>query len=73
MAENKCPILEMKPAAMSLEEVFLEVTKDDTKHTSKRKRRLLESETKEEGKKKAETQTEEKTEIEKIETEKEEA
>lgn len=79
LAENKCPILEMKPAAMSLEEVFLEVTKDDTKYTSKRKRRLLESEPKAEAKKKAETQTEE-AEIEEkietkteIETEKEEA
>lgn len=44
LADAKCPILEMKPAAMSLEEVFLEVTKDDSKHISKRKKRLLESE-----------------------------
>lgn len=44
LADIKCPILEMKPAAMSLEEVFLEVTKDDGRYTSKKKRRLLESE-----------------------------
>lgn len=30
LADAKCPILEMKPMAMSLEDVFLEVTKDDT-------------------------------------------
>lgn len=45
LAENRCPILEMRPASMSLEEVFLEVTKDDEKHISRKKKRLLESET----------------------------
>lgn len=44
MAEKRCPILQMKPAAMSLEEVFLEVTREDSKHISGKKKRLLESE-----------------------------
>ena len=42
LAENRCPILEMKAASMSLEEVFLEVTNDT--HASRKKRRLLDSE-----------------------------
>jgi len=43
LAEAKCPILEMKSAAMSLEEVFLEVT-DDSTEASKKKKRLLAAE-----------------------------
>lgn len=56
LAENRCPILEMKPASMSLEEVFLEVTKDDEKHISRKKKRLLESEKEETEDKKTENE-----------------
>ena len=44
MADKNCPILQMRPAAMSLEEVFLEVTKEDKNYVSKKKKRLLEKE-----------------------------